>query len=46
MNIIVEPGVAEEVKNYLPFAFTPPSNGISFLEVMLTRRSCGTSSDG
>ena len=45
MNIIVEPDVAEEVKN-LPFAFIPPTNGILFLEVMLMRRSCGTSSDG
>lgn len=31
MNIIVEPGVVDEVKNYLPLAFTPPKNGISFL---------------
>src|SRR5271163_3012568 len=27
VNIIVEPGVAEEVQEKLPFAFTPPANG-------------------
>ena len=30
VNIIVEPGVAEEVQNELPFAFTPPADGILF----------------
>ena len=29
VNIIVEPGVAEEVQEKLPFAFTPPENGAS-----------------
>ena len=27
VNIIVEPGVAEEVQDQLPFAFTPPQDG-------------------
>ena len=27
MNVIVEPGVAEEVQDLLPFAFTPPQDG-------------------
>lgn len=27
VNIIVEPGVAGEVKDQLPFAFTPPIDG-------------------
>lgn len=27
VNIIVEPGVSNEVKDDLPFAFTPPNNG-------------------
>jgi hypothetical protein len=29
VNIIVEPGVAEEVQEKLPFAFAPPANGES-----------------
>lgn len=28
MNVIVEPGVAEEVQDQLPFAFTPPPDGM------------------
>jgi len=28
VNIIVEPGVANEVHERLPFAFTPPINGM------------------
>jgi hypothetical protein len=28
VNIIVEPGVVNEVKDKLPFAYTPPSNGM------------------
>jgi hypothetical protein len=27
VNVIVEPGVAEELEEKLPFAFTPPNDG-------------------
>jgi hypothetical protein len=27
VNVIVEPGVAEELNEKLPFAFTPPADG-------------------
>ena len=27
VNVIVEPGVADEIKEDLPFAFTPPIDG-------------------
>ena len=48
VNVIVEPGVADEVKNYIPFAYTPPNDG-SFpssrgIQVDKDRHSCGTSS--
>jgi hypothetical protein len=47
VNVIVEPGVVDEVKDKLPFAYTPPSNGVVPLpDSSLTRYTFRTTSNG
>jgi len=42
VNVIVEPGVADELKEDLPFAFTPPAEGMFPFWGRVDRRySCG-----